>query len=83
MLLKTIKLPNLTDVYDFHKQISQVGCDIDMLAVNSKYCVDAKSIMGIFSMDLTQPVIIQAHTDDPEKLHQIETILFKYEVDNG
>ena len=40
--------------------------DIDL--VSGRYAIDAKSIMGIFSLDLSKPIKLQAHTDDPEKL---------------
>ena len=30
--------------------------------------IDAKSIMGIFSLDLSKPIKLQAHTDDADKL---------------
>ena len=36
--------------------------------VSGPYIIDAKSIMGIFSLDLSKPIKLQAHTDDPEKL---------------
>lgn len=78
---RTIILPTIKDVYDFHKAICKVNCDVDMLATNFKYCVDAKSIMGIFSMDLTQPVIIKAYTDIPEILREIDNIIKGREVD--
>jgi phosphotransferase system HPr-like phosphotransfer protein len=40
--------------------------DIDL--VSGRYAVDAKSIMGIFSLDLSKPIKLQAHTEDPEAL---------------
>ena len=33
-----------------------------------RYVIDAKSIMGIFSLDLSKPIKLQAHTDDADKL---------------
>ena len=68
MYEKKIKLPNINDVYDFHSKICKLNCDVDLLAANSKYCVDAKSIMGILSMDLTQPVIVRTYSQEPDIL---------------
>ena len=39
--------------------------DIDL--VSGRYAVDAKSIMGIFSLDLSKPIELNIHTDDAEK----------------
>lgn len=38
--------------------------DIDI--VTGRYVVDAKSILGIFSIDLTRPMDCVIHTDDEE-----------------
>ncbi len=35
--------------------------------VSGRYAVDAKSIMGIFSLDLSKPIELNAHTDDADK----------------
>ena len=36
--------------------------------VTGRYAIDAKSIMGIFSLDLSKPIQLNAHTDDAEDL---------------
>ena len=35
----------------------------EILLKSGKYVVDAKSILGIFSLDLSQPIIVEAYTD--------------------
>ena len=42
--------------------------DYDIDLVSGRYAIDAKSIMGIFSLDLSKAIKLQAHTEDPEKL---------------
>jgi phosphocarrier protein HPr len=32
--------------------------------VSGRYAIDAKSIMGIFSLDLSKPIELHAHTED-------------------
>ena len=32
--------------------------------ISGRYAVDAKSIMGIFSLDLEKPIALEAHTED-------------------
>ena len=41
--------------------------DFDIDLVSGRYAVDAKSIMGIFSLDLSKPIELNAHTDDADK----------------
>lgn len=49
-----ISLEQIDKVKDF-VAISQ-GCIEDVTLTSSKYCVDGKSILGIFSLDLSQPI---------------------------
>ena len=62
----TIQLNAINDVKDFVNQVMLFNYDIDL--VSGRYAIDAKSIMGIFSLDLSKPIKLQAHTDDPETL---------------
>lgn len=39
--------------------------DFDVDLISGRYAVDAKSIMGIFSLDLSKPIELKAHTDEP------------------
>ena len=64
----TIQLNAINDVKDFVNKVMLFIYDIDL--VSGRYAIDAKSIMGIFSLDLSKPIKLQAHTDDPEKLVQ-------------
>ena len=62
----TIQLNAINDVKDFVNKVMLFNYDIDL--ESGRYAIDAKSIMGIFSLDLSKPIKLQAHTDDPEKL---------------
>ena len=59
----TIALKSIDDVKEFVKIVNMYDFDVDM--VSGRHIVDAKSIMGIFSLDLSKPITVQAHTDDP------------------
>ena len=61
-----IKLSSIEDVRKFVDIVSKYDIDIDLSS--GRYIVDAKSIMGIFSLDLSKPIKLQAHTEDPEAL---------------
>ena len=39
-------------------------CDYDVDLTSGRYVVDAKSIMGIFSLDLSKPIKLDIHGDD-------------------
>ena len=81
MEVKTMKevkiaLNNIQDIRDFVNQVILVDYDVDL--VQGRYVVDAKSIMGIFSLDLLSPITLQAHTDYAEDLiAKIEKFIVK------
>ncbi|HPB17347.1 MAG TPA: HPr family phosphocarrier protein [Clostridia bacterium] len=61
-----IKFLSISDVKEFADIVSSFDYDIDL--VSGRYVVDAKSIMGIFSLDLSKPISLVAHTDDVKQL---------------
>lgn len=61
-----IKLSSIEDVRNFVNIVSKYEIDIDLSS--GRYIVDAKSIMGIFSLDLLKPIKLTAHTDNPDAL---------------
>ena len=62
----TIQLNAINDVKDFVNKVMLFNYDIDL--VSGRYAIDAKSIMGIFSLDLSKPIELVAHTEDPDEL---------------
>lgn len=57
----TISLATINDVKNFVNTVAKYDFDVDL--VSGRYAVDAKSIMGIFSLDLSKPIEMQIHTD--------------------
>jgi len=49
-------------VKEFVKITQDYPCEI--LLKSDKYIVDAKSILGIFSLDLSQPLTVEVYSDD-------------------
>ena len=39
-------------------------CDYDVDIISGRYAIDAKSIMGIFSLDLSKELTLNIHSDD-------------------
>ncbi|MBR4225087.1 MAG: HPr family phosphocarrier protein [Oscillospiraceae bacterium] len=60
----TIRLSTINDVKNFVSKVSL--CDYDVDLISGRYAVDAKSIMGIFSLDLEKPIALEAHTDNAD-----------------
>ncbi len=57
-----IKLESIEAVKEFVSEVTL--CDYDVDLVSGRYTVDAKSIMGIFSLDLSNPIQLIARTED-------------------
>lgn len=66
--MKTVNilLSTINDVKIFVNVVTKYDFDVDL--ISGRYAVDAKSIMGIFSLDLSKPIRVEIHTDDCEKL---------------
>ena len=64
-----IKLTSIQDVRDFVNVVTSQTIEIDL--VSGRYTVDAKSIMGIFSLDLLNPIQLIAHSDDCDDLMEM------------
>ncbi|HAL74886.1 MAG TPA: serine kinase [Clostridiales bacterium] len=64
----TVQLKSINDVKDFVRIVNDFPYDVDL--ASGRYIVDAKSIMGIFSLDLTQPIEVDIHSDNGEDLKQ-------------
>ena len=60
-----IMLESINDVKKFVSIVSMYDFDVGL--ASGRYAVDGKSIMGIFSLDLSSPIQLTAHTDDADK----------------
>ena len=63
-LQKQIILDNVDKVKAFVVTVSKYPGDATL--VSGRYVVDAKSIMGIFSLDISKPIKLDAHTDNAD-----------------
>lgn len=57
-----IFLGTIERVKDFVNAVTRLDCDVDI--VSGRYVIDAKSIMGIFSLDLSKAIDLNIHDDD-------------------
>ena len=63
-----IKLSNVQDIREFVNQVILADYEVDL--VQGRYVIDAKSIMGIFSLDLLSPIDLVAHTENADALFE-------------
>ena len=61
-------LATINDVKNFVSEATQCEYDVDLLS--GRYAVDAKSIMGIFSLDLSKEIKLEAHTEDASEFFE-------------
>ena len=61
-----ISLQMASSVKEFVNIVQKYAFEIDLRC--DRYIVDAKSILGIFSLDLSKPINVEIHSDDCEEL---------------
>ena len=68
--MKTIRisLNSIDKVKSFVNDLAKFDADFDL--VSGRYVIDAKSIMGIFSLDLSKPIDLNIHSES-----DLDTIL--------
>ena len=67
-----IKLSSTEAVKDFVNLVNRYEFDVDL--TSGRYTVDAKSIMGIFSLDLSKPIGIEIHSDSEEAQKLVDAL---------
>ena len=77
--MKTVRisLNSIDKVKSFVNDLTK--CDTDFELVSGRYVIDAKSIMGIFSLDLSKPIDLNIHSES--SVDEIVNILKPYIVD--
>ena len=74
----TIFLNTLDRVKKFGDIASKFDSDIDV--IRNKYIVDGKSILGIFTLDLRQPVDVEIHSDNEEEIRTFNEVMEAFMV---
>lgn len=75
-----INLNTIEKVKLFVTIISKYPSDCDIVSESRKYVIDAKSIMGIFSLDLSKNLILVIHTDNDIIASEIEEAISDFKV---
>ncbi|HIR93596.1 MAG TPA: HPr family phosphocarrier protein [Candidatus Egerieimonas intestinavium] len=72
-----ISLNSIDKVKSFVNSISKFDFDFDL--ISGRYVIDAKSIMGIFSLDLSKPIDLSIHAEG-DRLDEVLKLLETYMV---
>mgnify|MGYP000012436028 FL=1 len=77
--MKTVRisLNSIDKVKSFVNDLAKFDVDFDL--VSGRYVIDAKSIMGIFSLDLSKPIELNIHSEG--NVDEILSVLQPYIVD--
>lgn len=72
-----ISLNSIDKVKSFVNSLTKFDTDFDL--ISGRYVIDAKSIMGIFSLDLSKPIDLTIHAEDnlDEVLEALKAYIIK------
>lgn len=73
-----ISLNSIDKVKSFVNEITKYDYDFDL--VSGRYVIDAKSIMGIFSLDLSKPINLNVHAEG-SSLDEVLKVLAPYIIE--
>ena len=74
-----ISLNSIGKVKSFVNAITQFDFDFDL--ISGRYVIDAKSIMGIFSLDISKPIDLNIHADTESETTEILDAIKPYVVE--
>lgn len=74
-----IKLNTIEDVKKLVSDITEFECDFEI--VSGRFVVDAKSIMGILSLDLSKKLMLVIQSDDEYKIDKIKDKIGRFIVE--
>ena len=77
MLDTYVSLGTIESVKNFVTKITQFDEDFEL--IQGKYVVDAKSVLGIFSIDLSKPVLLRINAEG-DRLEQIKKAVKEFEA---
>ena len=73
-----ISLRTIEEVKEFVQTITMSDGDFEL--ISGKYIVDAKSILGLFSVDLSKPVTLKIDVND-SKMNEVLTVIEKHKAE--
>jgi len=78
MMIEKILLNSIDKVKEFCRRVQNI--DADMYLEEGCYVIDAKSIMGIYSLNLIKPITLKVETENKEIIKTIKEVVKPYIV---
>jgi len=73
MITVKILIDTVEKVKNFSSIIAKENVDCEL--IEGLYILDAKSIMGIFSMDITKPIQLNIHSENRDILNRLKDFI--------
>lgn len=67
MVSVTVSLKNIEEIQDFVKRCGKLKCEADVVC--GRRMVDAKSILGLCSVDLNRPLKMYVYSEDKDMVY--------------
>jgi phosphotransferase system HPr-like phosphotransfer protein len=68
----SIYLNDINKIKDFVKVADSLNCRLEL--ISGSYIVDGKSVMGLFSLDLSKAIVVKVIQDNPEAINYSEVL---------
>ena len=62
----TVVLNEISAIKKFNNEVEKFESDIDL--IKGRYVIDAKSLIGLFTLDLSTPVDIVIHSENEDEI---------------
>lgn len=72
----TVTLNDFSKIKKFSSEVVKFESDIDL--IKGRYVIDAKSTIGIFTLDLSVPVDVAIHSDNEEEIRKFNEIMEEF-----
>ncbi len=73
-----IKLNTIDDVKELVSDVTAFPCDFEI--ISERYIIDAKSLIGIFSLDLSKTLTLVIKSDDDKEIDYVMKSIDKFIV---
>lgn len=77
MKIVTVSLNDISKIQKFNNVVTKFESDIDL--VKGRYVVSAKSIMGIYSLDLSESINVIIHSENEEEVERFIEVMKEFE----
>ena len=72
----TVTLNDFIKIKNFSSEVGKFESDIDL--VKGRYIIDAKSTIGIFTLDLSSPVDVVIHSDNEDEIKRFNEVMEEF-----